>query len=88
MITAKQKIDATRRARYETGGGPAPPELTRGEEAMAATLEGRPGIHGIVGGVDTDGRCNINPIKSSSELRCCSSYGFPCVRTERLSPSH
>ena len=50
VIRAKQKIDATRRTQYETGGGLAPPELTPADEALAATLEGRPGIHGIVGG--------------------------------------
>lgn len=56
VITAKAKIDAMRRSRYKTGGGPAPPSLTPAEETMAQSLEGRPGIHGIDGGIDTDGK--------------------------------
>ena len=56
MITAKAKIDAMRRSRFVTGGGPAPPPLTGAEEAMAQSLEGRPGIHGIDGALDTDGK--------------------------------
>ena len=55
-ITAKAKLDAMRRARFVTGGGPAPPPLTSAEEAMANTLEGRPGVNGIAGGMDTDGK--------------------------------
>ena len=53
-ITAKAKIDAMRRARFVTGGRPAP--LTSAEEAMAKTLEGRPSVHGVARGMDTDGK--------------------------------
>ena len=39
----------------QTGGGPAPPSLTPGEEALANTLEGRPIVDGLEGGIDTEG---------------------------------
>ena len=45
-----------RKSRFVTGGGPAPPPLTAAEEAMTQSLEGRPGVHGIDGALDTDGK--------------------------------
>lgn len=51
---AKEKIDSIKRSIRKTGGGPAPPTLTPGEEAMAKSLEGRPVCSGIPDGIDTD----------------------------------
>nr|XP_034330483.1 uncharacterized protein LOC105330658 [Crassostrea gigas] len=51
---AKEKIDSIKRSIRKTGGGPAPPTLTPGEEAMAKSLEGRPVSSGIPDGIDTD----------------------------------
>ena len=68
VIRAKQKIDATRHTQYETSGGLAPPELTQAEEELAATLESRPGIHGIVGGVDTDDFVTVEGFESVTDV--------------------
>ena len=57
LLSAKGKIDATRRTRYETGGGPAPPNLTAADEALAISMSGKPGVHSIPAGIDTDGKC-------------------------------
>ncbi|XP_056015647.1 uncharacterized protein LOC125647757 [Ostrea edulis] len=51
---AKEKIDFIKRALRGTGGGPAPPPLTAGEEAVALSLQNRPVAGGIDGGIDTD----------------------------------
>nr|XP_034319454.1 uncharacterized protein LOC117687287 [Crassostrea gigas] len=56
---AKEKIDSIKRSIRKTGGGPAPPSLTPGEEAMAKSLEGRPVSSGIPDGIDTDGSIHL-----------------------------
>lgn len=56
---AKEKIDSIKRSIRKTGGGPAPPTLTPGEEAMAKSLEGRPVSSGIPDGIDTDGSIHL-----------------------------
>ncbi|KAK3095902.1 hypothetical protein FSP39_020604 [Pinctada imbricata] len=39
----------------KTGGGPALPPLTESENLLADAMDGRPLMHGIDGGIDTDG---------------------------------
>ena len=55
FILQQKQSDSMRRSRHVTEGGPAPPPLTGTEEALAQSLEGR-GVHGIDGGLDTDGK--------------------------------
>ncbi|XP_067659157.1 uncharacterized protein [Haliotis asinina] len=51
---AKARIDGLKRSMSVTGGGPPPPTLTSADEALSQSLEGRPGIHGLDHGIDTD----------------------------------
>ncbi|XP_046571010.1 myb/SANT-like DNA-binding domain-containing protein 4 [Haliotis rubra] len=51
---AKAKIDGLKRSMAVTGGGPPPPALTSADEVLSQSLEGRPGIHGLDHGIDTD----------------------------------
>ncbi|XP_067679585.1 uncharacterized protein [Haliotis asinina] len=52
---AKARIDGLKRSMSVTGGGPPPPPpLTSADEALSQSLEGRPGIHGLDHGIDTD----------------------------------
>ncbi|XP_067651875.1 uncharacterized protein [Haliotis asinina] len=51
---AKARIDGLKRSMSVTGGGPPPPQLTSADEALSQSLEGRPGIHGLDHGIDTD----------------------------------
>ncbi|XP_048256884.1 uncharacterized protein LOC124137515 [Haliotis rufescens] len=37
-----------------TGGGPPLPALSNADEVLSQSLEGRPGIHGLEHGIDTD----------------------------------
>jgi hypothetical protein len=55
-VADKEKIDFIKRSLWGTGGGPAPPPLTAGEEAIAVSLQGRRVASGIQGGIDTDGK--------------------------------
>ena len=55
-VAAKEKIDFIKRSLRGTGGGPAPPPLTAGEEAIAVSLQGRPVASGVQGGIDSDGK--------------------------------
>lgn len=56
---AKEKIESIKRSIRKTGGGPASPSLTPGEEAMAKYLERRPGSSRIPDGIDTDGSIHL-----------------------------
>ncbi|XP_046378000.2 uncharacterized protein LOC124150120 [Haliotis rufescens] len=51
---AKSKIDGLKRSMATTGGGPPLPALSNADEVLCQSLEGRPGIHGLEHGIDTD----------------------------------
>ncbi|XP_062594597.1 uncharacterized protein LOC134256020 [Saccostrea cucullata] len=76
---AKEKIDLIKRSVRQTGGGPAPPPLTSAEEALANSLDGRPVVEGIDGGIDTD------VIEESSPAPCSSLSDAPtCSATPQV----
>ncbi|XP_071095154.1 uncharacterized protein [Haliotis cracherodii] len=51
---AKCKIDGRKRSMATTGGGLPLPALSNADEVLSQSLEGRPGIHGLEHGIDTD----------------------------------
>ena len=53
-MLGKEKIDTQRRHRAQTGGGPAM-VMDKVDEVFCQHMEGRPVMHGIAGGIDTDG---------------------------------
>lgn len=56
MHAGKEKLDGVKRPK--TLGGPPLPPLTLGEETFLRLSDGEPNIHGLEGGVDTDGTYN------------------------------
>lgn len=56
MHAGKEKLDGVKRPK--TWGGPPLPPLTLGEETFLRLSDGEPNIHGLEGGVDTDGTYN------------------------------
>lgn len=58
MHAGKEKLDGVKRPK--TGGGPPLPPLTLGEETFLRLSDGEPNIHGLEGGVDTDGTYDYN----------------------------
>lgn len=56
FVSAKDKIYAIKRTRNKTGGGPPPLPLTDVDLLMTQSMGGRPGIHGLEIGFDTDGK--------------------------------
>ncbi|XP_048756770.2 myb/SANT-like DNA-binding domain-containing protein 4 isoform X1 [Ostrea edulis] len=50
---SKEKLDSVKKPK--TGGGPPLPPLTPGEETFLNLSVGQPNVHGLNGGVDSDG---------------------------------
>ena len=75
LFLAKEKIDLIKRSVRQTGGGPAPPPLTSAEEALANSLDGRPIVEGIDGGIDTDGTDKHKSI-TCYQIQICLNYQF------------
>ncbi|XP_062613216.1 uncharacterized protein LOC134274989 [Saccostrea cucullata] len=86
LFLAKEKIDLIKRSVRQTGGGPAPPPLTSAEEALANSLDGRPIVEGIDGGIDTDAieESSPAPCSSLSDAPTCSAAATPQVSEKNI----